>query len=119
MNERRLLTWVTETDNRYHPNAYHFVLEALRFTQCHFKKPRHITGRELLAGIARFAKQRFGEMAILVFNEWGIQASRDFGNIVFNLVELGEVKKTAEDRIEDFDDGFDLETELSRAEMLG
>ncbi len=119
MNERRLLNWVTDSDHRYHPIAYHFVLEALRYTQCHFKKPRHVTGRELLVGIARLAKQRFGEMAILVFEEWGIHSSRDFGNIVFNLVELGEIKKTAEDRIEDFDNGFDLEAELSRAEAIG
>ncbi len=118
MNERRLLKWVTEFDHRYHPNAYHFVLEALRFTQCHFKKPRHITGRELLAGLARLARQRYGEMALMVFQEWGIESSRDFGNIVFNLVELGEVKKTEEDRIEDFDTDFDLETELSRIEVI-
>lgn len=119
MNEQRLLKWVNETDNRYHPNAYQFVLEALRFTQCHFQKPRHVTGRELLVGIARLAKQRFGEMAIFVFDEWGIHSSRDFGHIVFNLVDVGEVKKTAEDRIEDFDNGFDLKEELSRVEMIG
>ena len=119
MNERRLLKWVDRSDRRYHPNAYHFVLEALRFTQCHYNKPRHVTGKELLIGIARLARKRYGEMAIMVFHEWGIRASRDFGNIVFNLVEMGEIRKTAEDRIEDFDDGFDLETELSRAEAIG
>ena len=54
----------------------------------------------------------------MVFQEWGIESSRDFGNIVFNLVELGEVKKTEEDRIEDFDTDFDLETELSRIEVI-
>lgn len=117
MNEHRMLKWVSQTDHRYHPNAYQFVLEALRFTQCHFKKPRHVTGRELLIGIANLARKRFGDMAIMVFKEWGVQSSRDFGHIVFNLVEIGEIKKTAEDRIEDFDNGFDLEAELSPSKI--
>ncbi len=117
MNEERLLRWISEKDPRYHLYAYRFVLEALRYTQFVFKKPRHITGQELLTGIARLGRERFGGMALTVFQEWGILTSRDFGNIVFNLVELGEVKKTAEDRIEDFDAGFDLQAELSRAEI--
>lgn len=117
MNESQLLTWITENDARYHPLAYRFVLEALHYTQCYYQKPRHVSGKELLIGVARLAKERFGDMALLVFQEWGIMTARDFGNIVFNLVEVGEVKKTEDDCIEDFDDSFDLETELSRIEI--
>jgi len=77
MNEDRLLQWIAEHDSRYHLYAYRFVLEALRYTQFFFKKPRHITGQELLAGIARLARERFGGMAYTVFQEWGIHSSRD------------------------------------------
>lgn len=113
MNERCLLNWISDTDSRYHPNAYQFVLEALRYTQFLYKKNRHVTGQELLSGIARYARNRYGDLAFTVFMEWGVTTPRDFGNIVFNLVELGEIKKTDEDRIEDFDIAFDLEKELS------
>ncbi len=118
MNEKHLLEWISQSDTHYHPNAYFFVLEALRYTQCYFKKPRHISGHELLIGIARFGKKRYDNMAYMVFKEWGVESSRDFGNIVFNLVEMGEVKKTDEDSIDDFDVGFDLKSELSRMETI-
>jgi uncharacterized repeat protein (TIGR04138 family) len=115
MNENRFYTWIIENDTRYYHQAYLFVLESLRYTQCLFKKERHVTGQELLIGITRMAKERFGELAMDVFNEWGITASRDFGNIVFNLVKMGEIKKTEDDNIEDFDLDFDLRKELEKS----
>ena len=111
-SEEAFLNWMSQHDPRYHPNAYLFTLEALRYTQQHFQKPKHVTGQELLIGISRLAREKFGELAWLVFQEWGIQMSKDFGNIVFNLVEMGEIKKTSEDSIQDFDTGFDLQKAL-------
>jgi len=113
MNEERFLNWLSTCEKPYHPNAYKFVLEALRYTQCHFKKPRHISGHELLSGIARMAREKYGDMAYMVLEEWGIKTGRDFGVIVFQLVEYGEIKKTEEDSIEDFEVNFDLKKELS------
>ena len=112
MNEERVLRWIGEHDKRYNQQAYLFVLESLRYTQCLFKKRQHVSGQELLIGITRLAKERYGAFAICVFTEWGITESRDFGNIVFNLVSMGEIKKTDEDSIEDFDMNFDLKKEL-------
>ncbi|MFP4204414.1 MAG: hypothetical protein ACLFS4_08800, partial [Opitutales bacterium] len=40
----------------------------------------------------------------------GIRNGRDFGNIVFNLVESRVLGKTEQDKPEDFDDGYDFET---------
>ncbi|MBI1386888.1 MAG: hypothetical protein GC154_00380 [bacterium] len=117
MNDERVFQWLADHDRRYHLNAYLFVLEALRYTQALYKKTRHVSGRQLLVGIAKFAKNRYGEMAYLVFENWGVQTPRDFGNIVFNLVEMGEVKKTADDRIEDFDVDFDLKSQLEKVEQ--
>lgn len=118
MNEERLLNWIHQNDRHYHPNAYQFVLEALRYTQCHFKKPRHVTGQELLMGIARFAREKYGTLAYLVFEEWGVRTGKDFGRIVFNLIEMGEVKKTEKDCLEDFDTDFDLKKELEEIETF-
>lgn len=118
MNDDRALKWLADNDSRYHYNAYIFVLESLRYTQSLYKKTRHVSGKQLLVGIAKMAKERYGAMAYFVFEDWGIHTPRDFGNIVFNLVEMGEVKKTADDSIEDFDIEFDLKSELEQAEQL-
>ncbi len=117
MNEERLLRWVSNNDTRYHPNAYYFVLEALRYTQQRFKKPRHVSGQELLVGLTCLARERYSDLALMVFEEWGTTTGRDFGNIVFNLVELGEIKKTDDDCIEDFDSGYDFHTEFGQANV--
>jgi uncharacterized repeat protein (TIGR04138 family) len=100
-------------DPRYRAEAYYFVREALDFTAKTLKKPaqgsgRHVSGRELLDGLRRFSLQEFGPMAKTVLNEWGILASEDFGEIVFNLVRSGKLGSTEEDRKEDFANGFDF-----------
>lgn len=112
MNEENFLHWLQTQDRKYHPNAYRFVLEALKYSQRHFERPRHVTGRELLAGISELAKKEFGPFVLTVFEEWGINTTRDFGNIVFQLVDVGEIKRTEDDRVEDFDDVFDFSEEF-------
>jgi uncharacterized repeat protein (TIGR04138 family) len=74
--------------------------------------PRHLTGRELCEAIRRYALDQFGFMAKTVLNTWGVHNTGDFGNIVFNLIDIGEMSKTKDDRREDFDDVFDFETDL-------
>ena len=117
MNEEDFLRWLEKQDPHYHPNAYRFVLEALKYSQRTFDRPRHVTGRELLTGISELAKKEFGPFALTVLNEWGVRTTRDFGNIVFQLVEIGEVKRTDEDRVEDFDDVYDFATEFSNVQL--
>jgi uncharacterized repeat protein (TIGR04138 family) len=48
-------------------------------------------------------------MAKVVLNNWGIETTTDFGNIVFKLIEVGEMTQSAEDRLEDFKDLYDFE----------
>jgi len=73
---------------------------------------RHVTGQELCAAIRHLAMEQYGYLAKCVFNRWGVKNTSDFGNIVFNLIELGQMRKTDADRREDFDDVFDFEREL-------
>jgi uncharacterized repeat protein (TIGR04138 family) len=88
------LDLILAKDPRYARDAYLFVREALDRTQQTISRQtleevRHVTGQELLAGIREFALGEFGPMAMMVLNEWGIHSSRDFGEIVFNMVENG------------------------------
>jgi len=100
-------------DSRFSRDAYAFVREALDFTQKLIGKQssgsiRHITGQELLDGIRQFALQQFGPMAVTVFEEWGVKNCRDFGDIVFNMVEISLLAKTDKDSHDDFQNGYDF-----------
>ena len=100
-------------DSRYARDAYAFVRECLDHTQKQFSKEnrgalRHITGQELLEGIRQFALNQYGPMAVTVLEEWGIHNSRDFGEIVFNMVEIELLAKTEKDNRDDFTDGYDF-----------
>jgi uncharacterized repeat protein (TIGR04138 family) len=80
---------IVRKDGRYSPQAYYFIFDALDFTIQRMHKMRHVTGKELLEGIRAFATANFGFLARTVLAEWGIVATRDFGEIVFNLVDAG------------------------------
>lgn len=124
-----------QRDKRYRFEAYVFVFEALNYAQnvlelgneC-LSEPggegeeaaesegpqRHVTGQELCQAIRRYALQQYGYMAKTVLNSWGVTTTGDFGEIVFNLIEIGHMRKTPSDRREDFDDVFDFETAFRR-----
>lgn len=108
---------------RYHLDAYRFVFEGLQYTQEKLRRPRpkdpddeeaHITGQELLQGIRELALKRFGLLARTVFAQWGVQSTADFGRIVFELVERGEMRKTDRDSLDDFLDVYDFEDAFDR-----
>jgi uncharacterized repeat protein (TIGR04138 family) len=47
-------------------------------------------------------------MALMVLNYWGVKATADVGQMVFNLVQAGIFGKTDEDTAESFLDIFDF-----------
>jgi uncharacterized repeat protein (TIGR04138 family) len=111
VNFEEALERILAKDSRYNSEAYVFLREALDFTQKQIGKEnrgqvRHVSGRELLEGVRQYALDQFGPMAITVLDEWGIRACRDFGEIVFNMVEIGLLAKTEQDSPNDFDDGY-------------
>ena len=100
-------------DLRYTRDAYLFVREALDYTQKLVGKEtrgqiRHVSGQELLDGIRRFALNQFGPMVVTVFEEWGVHNCRDFGEIVFNMVESSLLAKTERDTRGDFQNGYNF-----------
>jgi uncharacterized repeat protein (TIGR04138 family) len=107
------LELIRARDNRYERDAYLFVREALDYTQKSIARggrgrQRHVTGQELLAGIRDYALEQFGPMAATVLEQWGIRSCSDFGEIVFNMVEIGLLAKTPEDSRADFAEGYDF-----------
>jgi len=105
------LALILAKDPRYHREAYLFVKDALDHTQKLVVKEnrnqiRHVTGQELLEGIRGYALTQFGPMAEMVLAEWGVQRCEDFGEIVFNMVDIGLLGKTDEDSRADFQNGY-------------
>jgi uncharacterized repeat protein (TIGR04138 family) len=128
---------ILASDSRYARDAYQFVREALEHTQKLLTKPagenaagregkaptpppvHHVTGQELLGGIRSYALQQFGPMVPTVFEEWGIRRCADFGEIVFNMVEIGVLAKTDKDSREDFKDGYDFDAAFRQPFLPG
>jgi uncharacterized repeat protein (TIGR04138 family) len=105
----KLLEGILARDPRYTVEAYAFVRAGLDFTVRSLKKPRHVSGQELLEGIRQFSIEEFGPMTKTVLNGWGIQRTEDVGEIVFNMVETGLLGRTEEDNRDDFANGYDFE----------
>ncbi len=101
---------LTRRDPRYRPEAYHFLFEALDYTlSIRGGARRHVSGPEIMEGVRRHALDQFGFLARSVFAQWGITRTDDFGEIVFNLIKVDLLQKTADDRKEDFFGLFDFE----------
>jgi uncharacterized repeat protein (TIGR04138 family) len=99
---------IVEKDPRYRPDAYEFILQALWFTQKKLNKEGHLSGKELLEGVKEFGLDQYGPMTKVVFGHWGVRATEDFGEIVFNMIESGLLGKTDEDSREDFKNVYDF-----------
>ena len=105
---------IVASDPSYQAEAYQFVREGLEYTIKLYSKPpegpaRHVSGKELVEGLRRFALQEFGPVARLVLGHWGVNRTEDFGQVVFNMVSKGILGKTDDDSIEHFADGYDFE----------
>ena len=66
----------------------------------------HVTGQQLSEGLRQLAIKAFGPMVPTVFEYWGIRKTDDFGEMVWNLIELGVFGKTDGDSREDFKDVY-------------
>ena len=104
-----VLSHLRERYPRYHEAAYFFILSALHHVLEQLTEPRHISGRELAEGVRDLALQQYGPMARTVLEHWGVEGTRDVGEIVFALVDAGVLLKQDEDSPRDFDAVYDFE----------
>jgi uncharacterized repeat protein (TIGR04138 family) len=121
------LAQLLEKDRRYTFEAYVFLFEALNFAQTVLEMgvesptepiaeneeapgpQHHVSGQELCEAIRRYALEQYGYMAKTVLNSWGIRGTSDFGEIVFNLIRIGQMRKTPSDTQVDFENIYDFD----------
>jgi uncharacterized repeat protein (TIGR04138 family) len=108
---KKSLEDIAEESGRFSSQAVRFVSEGLSHT---IKKtggePGHVTGQTLCDGLRKMALERWGRLAMLVLNSWGIKTTRDFGEIVYSLVKHKWISAQPTDSINDFDDVYDFRT---------
>lgn len=120
-------------DPRFKEEAYLFVREALSFGQdilhlgttkepdeeCEVEQDseeidrsvqRHLTGQQLCEAIRQYASDRYGYMSKVVLNSWGVKTTSDLGDLVYNLIGIGEMRQSKNDLREDFNDVYDFDT---------
>jgi uncharacterized repeat protein (TIGR04138 family) len=110
-----IVALIVKEDPRFDKKAYDFVRVGLDQTVKEIRKKdptrgekggRHVSGNELLEGLRMYALDQYGPLSKTVLNAWGVKKTRDFGDIVFNLIEYNVFSKTDNDKPEDFDTGF-------------
>ncbi|KAA5546098.1 hypothetical protein FYK55_04160 [Roseiconus nitratireducens] len=111
-------------DPRYKYEAYQFIREALQYAHEHLPelsqavaandsfskpRPRHITGQQLCEACRHYAIDQFGYLARMVLESWGVRSTSDFGELVYNLIRIEQMRKSDSDRREDFDDVYSFD----------
>ena len=97
---------LTDADPRYHADAYSFLRDgldlAVKVRKRQLGESGHVTGQQVCEGLRQLATKCFGPMVPVVFEYWGIRKTDDFGEMVWNLIELGVFGRTENDSREDF-----------------
>ena len=104
------LAFLIESKGKHTIISYAALLEAVN--ECANDASRtsleHISGQDLAKKYADLILNAFGPMSIYVLESWDIKNTRDIGEMVFDLVGVGLLFFSENDKIEDFDDVFDF-----------
>lgn len=79
---------------------------------------RHVTGQQLCHGLRELALVEYGSLARTVLRRWRINASEDFGRIVFAMIDARMMNKTEQDSIRDFVNVYDFDEAFAPAVLL-
>ncbi len=142
MSLRNRFPRIIASDPRFSIEAYAFILEALDHARVHKlhsinraeaqsapgspkrrptssrararkdQRAGHVTGRELCESVRKVALSQYGLLASTVLAHWGIRSTSDIGDIVYNMIAVGDLEKTPSDSRADFDNVFDFATAL-------
>ncbi len=108
-------------DPRYKIEAYQFIRESLQYAHEHMdviapqdsddsEAARHVTGQQLCEACRRYAIEQYGYLSKMVLANWGLHKTSDFGDLVYNLIRIEQMRKSDTDRREDFDDVYSFDT---------
>ncbi|MEM6780146.1 MAG: Minf_1886 family protein [Planctomycetota bacterium] len=112
-------------DPRFKVEAYQFIRESLQYAHEHIDEigplgfapgddpdvdtPRHLTGQQLCHACRLYALEQYGYLAKMVLGNWGLHGTGDFGELVYNLIRIEQMRKSENDQREDFDDVYSFD----------
>jgi uncharacterized repeat protein (TIGR04138 family) len=114
---------VAASDPRYRVEAYEFIFAALDYARRVRRKKRkammrqglrrkpadpHLTGQQVCRAVRDLALRLYGPLGGLVLGSWGLRSTSDIGNVVFNLIESGDLERRPTDTRADFDQVYDF-----------
>jgi uncharacterized repeat protein (TIGR04138 family) len=109
-NMKKKLEKIAQEDGRYNISAIKFIYEGLDSVKKQTTEPGHVTGQALCEQLRKLAVEKWGLLAKLVLNTWGVNKTRDFGEIVYLMIKHNWMSAQPTDTIEDFDDVYDFKT---------
>ena len=104
---KKKLEDIAKEDGRFSAGALKFVYEGLGYTAKKIPtEPHHVTGQVLCEGLRKLAVERWGRLAMLVLNTWGVKTTNDFGEIVYLMIKHEWMRTAATDSMDDFNDVY-------------
>ncbi|MCI7698061.1 MAG: Minf_1886 family protein [Akkermansia sp.] len=103
--------------DRYSQDAYFFLRDAFDHTLKNLKDEKdddNLTAGQLFLGVCAYANYQFGPLSEEVLNRWGIFSSRNVGEMVYNLIDMGLFGSRRDDAKSDFEDLGDVHTILTK-----
>ena len=108
---KKRLEEIAGENGRFSPQAIEFVYEGLGYTAKKvIAEPSHVSGQTLCKGLKKLALEKWGRLAMLVLDNWGIKTTRDFGEIVYLMIKHKWMSAQPTDSIDDFNDVYDFKT---------
>lgn len=98
---------IVAKDPRYHARAYALLMDVVRYLSGD-DGGRHVTGEEVVDEFRDRALDQYGPLAYTVLTEWGVNATEDIGEMMFNLVDGRRIGRDAADSADAFADGYDF-----------
>ena len=80
---------------------------------------RHVSGQDLGWALREAAMRRWGLLAGEVLRRWGVTCTKDFGQIVFALVDNELMQKEPHDSISAFADVYDFDEARKESYHIG
>ncbi|TKJ36252.1 MAG: hypothetical protein CEE38_12620 [Planctomycetes bacterium B3_Pla] len=108
---KKNLEQVAKEDGRFCAAAIKFVYEGLGYTAKNVaSEPKHVSGQTLCEGLKELALEKWGRLALLVLNTWGIKTTSDFGDIVYLMIRHEWMSAQPNDSVDDFNNVYDFKT---------
>lgn len=106
----------------YPTEAFLFLLRGFEFAKTHVAESEtrcgsHIDAVDLCWCLHDLAMFSFGDQARQQLEQWNLKSTRDFGEVVFRMIDTGLAKNQEGEGIEEFDDVFDFDHEFKPPDL--